>query len=78
LTNEPVAPDCVFFGEVGLSGEVRAVSQTDARLKEAQKLGFKRAVLPGLGGIRGPSGLGLTEIRQLDDLVDPLTRGALG
>jgi DNA repair protein RadA/Sms len=78
LTNEPVAPDCVFFGEVGLSGEMRAVSQTDARLKEAQKLGFKRAVLPGLGGIRGPSGLGLTEIRQLDDLVDPLTRGALG
>jgi DNA repair protein RadA/Sms len=77
LTGQPVAPDSVFFGEIGLSGEVRAVGQTDARIKEAQKLGFKRAILPALGNARGSSGLGLTEIRKLDDLVDPLSRGAL-
>jgi DNA repair protein RadA/Sms len=35
-----------MFGEVGLSGEIRSVSQPLARLKEAQSLGFKRAVLP--------------------------------
>jgi DNA repair protein RadA/Sms len=36
----------VFFGEVGLSGEIRQVSHTDGRLKEAAKLGFKRAFTP--------------------------------
>ena len=39
-------PGCVFFGEVGLSGEVRQVAQAEARLKEAQKLGFGAACLP--------------------------------
>jgi len=33
----------MFFGEIGLSGEVRAVAQSEARLKEAAKIGFKRA-----------------------------------
>ena len=39
-------PQTVVFGEVGLSGEVRAVSQAELRLKEAARLGFKAAVLP--------------------------------
>jgi DNA repair protein RadA/Sms len=46
LKNKVVPPDLVMFGEVGLSGEIRSVSQPLARLKEAQSLGFKRAVLP--------------------------------
>jgi len=46
LTREPVAPDTVVFGEIGLSGEIRPVSQTDARLKEAEKLGFAAALTP--------------------------------
>jgi DNA repair protein RadA/Sms len=36
----------VFFGEIGLSGEVRQVGRTNARLKESEKLGFKRAAIP--------------------------------
>ncbi|MBM4299150.1 MAG: DNA repair protein RadA, partial [Deltaproteobacteria bacterium] len=36
----------VFFGEVGLAGEIRAISQAEARVKEAGKLGFERCVLP--------------------------------
>ncbi|MBN1641721.1 MAG: DNA repair protein RadA [Anaerolineae bacterium] len=44
--NKPVAADVALVGEVGLSGELRSVSQIDARLKEAAKLGFKRCVLP--------------------------------
>jgi DNA repair protein RadA/Sms len=43
--------DRVWFGEIGLSGTVRAVSQMTARLKEAQKLGFKGAVLPAAGDV---------------------------
>jgi DNA repair protein RadA/Sms len=42
----PVAGDLSIVGEVGLSGELRAVSQLDTRLKEAVKLGFKRCLVP--------------------------------
>jgi DNA repair protein RadA/Sms len=46
LRERPLAPELIVFGEVGLSGEIRAVSQPDIRLKEASKIGFKRAVIP--------------------------------
>lgn len=44
--NKLVSPETIVFGEVGLSGEIRGVSQVDVRLKEAEKLGFKRFILP--------------------------------
>jgi DNA repair protein RadA/Sms len=62
--------DCVFFGEIGLSGTVRAVGQADARLKEAQKLGFKRAFVP--PGVLGPKGLELTPIPSVAALIAQL------
>ena len=43
--DRPVPQDTIIFGEVGLTGEVRAVIHPDLRLKEAKKLGFKRAVM---------------------------------
>lgn len=46
LLNKPVSADTLLFGEVGLSGEIRGVSQADVRLKEAEKLGFRRFILP--------------------------------
>src|SRR5487761_1591585 len=46
LAHAPVPADMVVFGEIGLSGEVRPVSQADARLKEAEKLGFTSALMP--------------------------------
>jgi DNA repair protein RadA/Sms len=70
--NKPTDPDEVFFGEVGLSGEVRQVTQAEARLKEAAKLGFAAASLPRLvaRGNRKPAGDGmrLAEIGHLSDL----------
>ncbi len=44
--NREVDPEAVLIGEVGLTGEVRSVSQLEARVIEAQKLGFKRCVIP--------------------------------
>ena len=41
-----VAPDVLVLGELGLSGEVRAVSQIEPRLAEAARLGFKKAIVP--------------------------------
>jgi DNA repair protein RadA/Sms len=46
LRDVPLDPSLVVFGEVGLTGEVRAVTQVDARLREAAKLGFRRCLLP--------------------------------
>ena len=53
LVNAPLPTDAVYFGEISLSGAVRPVAQTSARLKEAAKLGFGRAVLPEIGPRRG-------------------------
>ncbi|MGN0165239.1 MAG: DNA repair protein RadA [Lachnospiraceae bacterium] len=44
--NIPLPEKTITFGEVGLTGEVRAVSQADARLNEAQKLGYKNCIIP--------------------------------
>ena len=48
LQNVPLPAETVFFGEIGLSGEIRTVSQGELRLKEAAKLGFKEAAIPAL------------------------------
>jgi DNA repair protein RadA/Sms len=76
-TGVPVPHDAVVFGEVGLAGEVRHVGQTDARLKEALRLGFQQALLPTRrkSGPRKPAsdGLALREIDRLADLVELLT-----
>ncbi len=73
-TNQPTHAGTVYFGEVGLSGEVRQVAQADARLKEAQKLGFERAVLPRRvargGRAAAGEGMRLDEIGHLADLVE--------
>ena len=74
LVHEPVAPDTVVFGEIGLSGEIRPVSQTEARLKEAEKLGFVSALTPprrGRGKDKAPSTPGIQprEIAHLRHLV---------
>jgi DNA repair protein RadA/Sms len=44
--DRPIDPRTVIMGEVGLGGEVRAISQLESRLREAEKLGFRRAVIP--------------------------------
>ncbi len=46
LRNKPVNAQTLLLGEIGLAGEVRAVSQIEPRLAEAAKMGFKRVVLP--------------------------------
>ena len=74
VRNKPVAADLVLIGEVGLSGELRSVSQLARRLSEAQKLGFKRAVVPrsarrGLGDST-PDALELLPVRSLTQALE--------
>ena len=70
----------VIFGEVGLAGEVRPVSQGEARLKEAAKLGFTHALAPvpdrakgGEGESQGIAVRRLTHVRDLVALFPPTT-----
>ncbi len=63
--------DAVYFGEVSLSGAIRPVAQSAARLKEAAKLGFARAGAPesARGEAGSDSGMALSAIGSLTDLV---------
>jgi DNA repair protein RadA/Sms len=78
-SGRPAPSDCVVFGEIGLSGEVRAVSQAATRLKEAAKLGFKRALMPLRRRSNGPAervaAIEAMEIERLADLM-PLFEGS--
>ena len=70
VTGQPLPSDCVIFGEISLSGAVRPVSQMEARLKEAEKLGFSKAILPAMAARSRPSaGLAFTEISDLQGLI---------
>jgi DNA repair protein RadA/Sms len=75
----PTDPNMVFVGEIGLSGELRQVAQTELRLKEAAKLGFSVAACPKRvagGTARGaPASLKTLEIGHLTDLVGVATGG---
>src|SRR6187455_2844127 len=77
LANAPLPADAVFFGEVSLSGAVRPVAQSAARLKEAAKLGFNRAIVPEAARteMAEPS-LKVTDVNSLAGLVaDIAARG---
>ncbi len=70
FTGHPVSEDAVYFGEVSLTGAIRAVGHMDQRLKEAAKLGFTRAVVPAAcTPDRELKELQLTPLAQLGDLV---------
>ncbi|MBC7259797.1 MAG: DNA repair protein RadA [Chloroflexi bacterium] len=68
----PVAADMAIVGEVGLSGELRSVSQTERRLIEAARLGFRRCLIPKTGtrARNIPSGLAVLETRTLDEALE--------
>ena len=69
LSERPVPTDAIALGEVALSGEVRPVAHGALRLKEAGKLGFGRAMVPGAQAAEGTS-LTLSTFRSLPAFVD--------
>ena len=74
----PLPSETVVFGEVGLSGEVRAVARADARLKEAAKLGFAGAIIPSRRSASAAVGLTLIEIGHVGDLLKLLRQARAG
>ncbi len=74
ISGTPAPASGVVFGEIGLSAEIRAVGHVEARLKEAAKLGFERALLPPAGAAGKAAappapGMRIDEIANLRDLV---------
>jgi DNA repair protein RadA/Sms len=76
LKNQSLPSDWVFFGEIGLGGELRPVQQAPARLREASRMGFRHALLPASSPseMKALSGTGLEahpakELRQAFDLL---------
>ena len=72
--DQALPQDCVVFGEISLSGDVRSVSRMDGRMKEAAKLGFKRALGP--TGADAPAGLSLIGVGRLSDAIRRIGEGA--
>ncbi|MFR2759218.1 MULTISPECIES: DNA repair protein RadA [Eisenbergiella] len=70
--NRPIEETMIAFGEVGLSGEVRAVSQAAIRVSEAKKLGFKTCVLPKVCLDKLPKieGIRLIGVQSVKDVMD--------
>ena len=65
-----ISADTLIIGEVGLSGEVRRVGNLEARLREAEKLGFKKAVTPRLPKkFTRPENLEVVEVRSVGEMM---------
>ncbi|MFN3740616.1 MAG: DNA repair protein RadA [Thermodesulfovibrionales bacterium] len=72
----PVDPHTIVFGEIGLSGEIRAVSHADLRLKEAQKIAFKRAIIPKANAerLKGNVSIEIMGVKELNEAMEYLFR----
>lgn len=62
----------IAVGEIGLGGEIRAVSGLDQRLREAARLGYTSAIAPRAKGLRAPKGLELVQVASIGEAIDHL------
>ena len=72
--NRPIDEKTIVFGEVGLSGEVRAVNMPEQRVAEAKKLGFETCILPevSLKMVKGIKGIRLVGVKNIADAVNEI------
>ena len=69
--NQPIDEKTIVFGEVGLSGEVRAVSMPEQRVAEAKKLGFKTCIIPqvSMDMVKGIQGIQIVGVKTIHDAI---------
>ena len=70
--DKPLRSEIAVFGEVGLTGELRQVSQINPRLQEIARLGFKSCILPQAikGKLQAPKGLDLIHVKTISEAID--------
>lgn len=71
LRDIPLDDETIVFGEVGLSGEIRSVSRAQSRIIEAQRLGFKRCIVPkaNLKGLQANLGIDIIGVKTLNQAI---------
>lgn len=74
LKNKPLPQNLAAFGEVGLGGEARAVTQTEKRLQELKKLGLEIAVVPPLKEISKTGGLKIAQIKNVKEIIEKIIK----
>ena len=69
--NRPIEEGTIIFGEVGLSGEVRAVSMPEQRVAEAKKLGFQTCIMPSVSveSVKGIQGIKIVGVKNINDAI---------
>jgi len=74
LKDQAIDPHTIVFGEIGLSGEIRAVSQAELRLKEAQKIAFRRAIIPKANAerLRGELSMEIIGVKEINEAMEYL------
>jgi DNA repair protein RadA/Sms len=72
--DKPIADGTVVLGEIGLTGEVRAIGQVDTRLSESRKMGFTRCLVPASNLKRLPEieGIEITGVKTVSEVVENL------
>ena len=72
--DKPVKESTLVFGEIGLTGEVRTISQVESRVQEARKMGFKRCLLPGdnLKHLKGLTDIEMVGVQTISEAIDLL------
>lgn len=69
FSDKKIARDTLVLGEIGLGGEVRPVSKLEQRLREAERLGFKQAIIPGNSEVKNIK-MKLIKIKSLQELIN--------
>lgn len=66
-----VSPDTVIVGEIGLSGEIRAINNLDKRIKESEKLGFKKIIVPQTNTLKKEEfkNINIVQVKRLMDAI---------
>ena len=74
--NAPIPHDLVVFGEVGLLGEIRSVSQADLRAREAAALGFRRVVVPHANAAEIHADVDVIAVRRVEEVAERVVGGS--
>ncbi|MCX7794172.1 MAG: DNA repair protein RadA [Thermodesulfovibrionales bacterium] len=76
VKDKPIDPHTIIFGEVGLSGEIRAVSHADLRLREAQKIAFKKAIIPKVNAerLKANISMDIRGVKEINEAMEYLFR----
>jgi len=64
-----IKPDTAIIGEIGLSGEIRGVSNIEKRITEAQNLGFKNVIIPASNNIQGKFNINIIPVKKITDAL---------